>query len=211
MTEFSGANDSSDFNGNTILLECEDNVYIYISGLEISKFKTNDTFIDYTSFLGHNMCPYTFAIGENYTYFILTHYKFIEIDKIEKGTVLNVTNNSSDPFDLHLGKCGKDVFKKLERSQIHRCWPHDDEEAENVDLVVEDENDVLVEEDEDLIESNYGNGNNKKVKILNQKCVICYEIDSFYAFRHCGYQCVCEQCYQIKGDFDILKCVVCRT
>ena len=24
-------------------------------------------------------------------------------------------------------------------------------------------------------------------------------------------KCVCEQCYQNKGDIDILKCVVCRT
>ena len=39
MTEFSGANDSSDFDGNTILLECGDNEYLYIPGLEVFKFK----------------------------------------------------------------------------------------------------------------------------------------------------------------------------
>ena len=38
MTEFSGAGDSSDFDGNTILLECGDNEYVYISGFENSKF-----------------------------------------------------------------------------------------------------------------------------------------------------------------------------
>ena len=34
-TEVSGADDSPDFNGNTFLLEFEDNEYVYISGLEI--------------------------------------------------------------------------------------------------------------------------------------------------------------------------------
>ena len=48
-------------------------------------------------------------------------------------------------------------------------------------------------------------------KIFNQKCVLYYERDSVYAFRQCGHQCICEQCYQKKGDIDILKCVVCKT
>ena len=48
------------------------------------------------------------------------------------------------------------------------------------------------------------------VKLLNQKCVICYERDSDYAFRQRGHQCTFEQCYQNKGYNDILKCVVCR-
>ena len=41
MTEFSRADDSSDFDGNTILPECEDNECVYISGSEISKFKND--------------------------------------------------------------------------------------------------------------------------------------------------------------------------
>ena len=67
------------------------------------------------------------------------------------------------------------------------------------------------EEKEDLIETIYTNGNNEVVKIFNQKCVICLERDSEYAFTQCGHQCICEQYYQNKGDNDILKCVVCRT
>ena len=35
MTEYSGALNNSNFDGNTILLECEDSKYVYISGLEI--------------------------------------------------------------------------------------------------------------------------------------------------------------------------------
>ena len=122
-----------------------------------------------------------------------------------------MTNKNLDPFLYHLGKCGVDSSKKLERSQIHSCWPHDDEEDENVDLVVEDEDDVLVDEDEDLIEASYCNGNNEVVKIFNQKCVKCYERDGNYAFRQCGHQCICEACYRNKGDIDIIKCVACRT
>ena len=91
----------------------------------------------------------------------------------------------------------------LERSQIHTFYPHFEEDAAGKD-------DVLVEEVGDLIETNYCNGNNEVVKSVNQKCVICYERDSDYAFRQCGHQCVCKQCYQNKGDFDVLNCFVCR-
>ena len=64
MTEVSGANNSHDYDGNTLLLEFEDNEYVYISGLEIFKFKTDDKIIDYISLIGNNLTPYTFAVGE---------------------------------------------------------------------------------------------------------------------------------------------------
>ena len=50
------------------------------------------------------------------------------------------------------------------------------------------------------------NGTNEIVKIFNQKCVICLENDSIYAFRNCGHLCLCENCFDSK----ITKCVVCR-
>ena len=112
MTEISGAADSSSgFDGNTLLLQCEDHEYVYISGLEDSKFKTDDKIIDYVSHLGNNMTPYAIIIGEKYTYLFYNRYKFIESDKIEEGTLLNGTDNSWDPFDYHLEKCGVDSFK----------------------------------------------------------------------------------------------------
>ena len=71
MTEFSGAaNNSSRFEGNTLLLECEGNEYVYISGLEISKFNTGDKIIDYISLMGNNMTPYANMVGERYTFLI---------------------------------------------------------------------------------------------------------------------------------------------
>ena len=84
MTEFSGANGSSDFDGDTILLEWGDNEYVYISRIEISKSKTDEKIIDYISLKGKNLCPYAIIIGEKYTYFIDHHYKFTEIDKLIK-------------------------------------------------------------------------------------------------------------------------------
>ena len=210
MTEFSGARDKNVFDGNTLLLDCEDNEYVYISGFEISKFKTDDKIIDYTSLMGNNMTPYAFVVGEKFTYFLYHRYNIIENDKIEEGTLLNATNTSLDPYVYHLEKCGIDSFQILERNLIHTFWPGHGEDIENEDdddLVEED----VVEENEDLIETQYFNGNNEVVKIFNQKCVICYERDSIYAFRQCGHQCICEQCYQNKGDIDILNCVVCRT
>ena len=113
MTEFSGAADnSSDFVGNTLLLEFENNEYIYISGLEIIKYKTDDKIIDYMSLMGNNMIPYAIMVGEKYTYLIAHHYKLIESDKIEEGTFLNSRNMC--PYDYHVEKCGETSFKKLE-------------------------------------------------------------------------------------------------
>ena len=206
-TEFSGAGDNFDFVGNTLLLECENNEYICIFGLEILKFKTDDKLLVDISLMGNNMISYTFAVADKYTYFSSFHYKFIENDKKEEGTLLNATNDSLDPFDYNLGKCGVDSFKTFEHSEIHTFYPHneEDEEGEDGDLVEEDE------ENEDLIETIYTNGNNEVDKNFNQKCVTCYERDSVYAFRHCGHQCLCEDCYQKRGDIDLLKSVVCRT
>ena len=57
MTEFSEAEDKEEIDGNTLLLECEINKYVYISGLEVFKFKADDKIIDYISLIGNNMVP----------------------------------------------------------------------------------------------------------------------------------------------------------
>ena len=56
LTEFSGAF-NRDFDGNTLLLEIEDRNYVYISGLEITEFGTDDKIPDYISLMGNNMIP----------------------------------------------------------------------------------------------------------------------------------------------------------
>ena len=61
MTDFSGAGDKVDFDGNTLSLEFEDNEYVYISGLEVFQFKTGDKHIDYISFMGFNSFALDFS------------------------------------------------------------------------------------------------------------------------------------------------------
>ena len=59
MTKFSEAFKNPNFDGNTILVECEDNEFVYISVLETFEFKTDDKLIDYIFLMGNNMIPYT--------------------------------------------------------------------------------------------------------------------------------------------------------
>ena len=175
MTEFSGARDKNVFDGNTLLLECEDNEYVYFSGLEISKFKTDDKIIDYLSLMGNNMTPYAIMVGEKYTYFLYHRYKFIANDKIEEETLLNATNNSLDLYNYHLEKCGIDSFKKLERSLIHTCWLDHGEDIENEDVDLIEEKEDNNQADGNIHELEYTDGSNEIVKFFNQKCVICLE------------------------------------
>ena len=118
MTEFSEAEDNEDFDGNTFSLECENNEYVFISGLENYKIQTDDKIIHYISLVGNNMIPYTFAVGENYKYFLSSHYKFIQMERIEEGTLLNPSDNSLDPYDYHVEKCGEAAFKKRQKMAL---------------------------------------------------------------------------------------------
>ena len=157
------------------------------------------------------MIPYTIILGKKFTNFLYNRYKFIENNKIEEETLLNATNTSLDPYGYHAEKCGLDSCKKLEHSLIHTCWPVHGENEDDISDVEKTVEEVEVDGYEDLIETHYLKGNNEMFKFFYQKCVICYEKDSVYAFGQCGHQCNCEQCYQNKGLIDILKCVVCRT
>ena len=206
MTEFFGALDNSNIDGIILLLECEVGKYVYISVLEVCEFMISDKIIDYISLMGNLMTPYVSAVGSRYTYFISTHYKFIGNDKIEKGTVLNSSNNSLHPYDYHLSKNEMDCFKKLlECNRIHSFWPG--MECGFMEEIVEGEEDV--EENVKIYELEYTKGSNQVVKIFNQKCVICLELVIDDLFKECGHQFVCKECYQNKGNIDILKCILC--
>ena len=152
MTIFSGALDNSNFDGNTILLECDDSKYIFISGYEIFEFGTSGKFIDYISLMGNIMTPYAFAEASEYSYSISTHYNLIENDRVEEGTLLNSSNDSLDPYDYHLEKSGPDAFKKLlECNRIHSSWPG--KECGVMEQIVENDEDV--EEDVNIHELVY--------------------------------------------------------
>ena len=60
-------------------------------------------------------------------------------------------------------------IKKLEHNQSRRCWSPDYDEDEKVDWDDGIEDDVLVGEDEDLIETNDSNGTNEMVKNFERK------------------------------------------
>ena len=112
----------------------------------------------------NNVIPYTFAVGEKYTYFISTHYKFIENDKIQEGTLLNSLNDSLDPYDYHLSKNGLRCLKKLlECNRIHSSWLGI--ECGFMEEIVEDEEDV--EECDNIQELEYTDGSNNVVKIFS--------------------------------------------
>ena len=72
----------------------------------------------------------------------------------------------------------------MEHTRIHTCWPGFEEDEEIEDDVLDDENEYM-------IETNYCNGNIEVVKIFNEKFVIYNERDSVYAFRQRGYWCIC--------------------
>ena len=112
---FIGKSQEDDFDdGNTIVLEFDNNDYIYISGFEIVKFNIEDKIIDYKSLIGNNMVSFPIAVGGKYIYFLDNSWKFIETNKIEEGSLLNRTNNSIDPFEYHIERCGLNSFLKKE-------------------------------------------------------------------------------------------------
>ena len=116
--------------------------------------------------MGNNIVPYTFAVGEKYTFLKSTYYKFIENNKIEKGTLLNPSNDSLDPYEFHLSKNGLDSFKKLlDCNRIHSFWLS--MESGDMEEIVEDDEDV--EEDVNIHELEYTDGSNEVVKVSNQK------------------------------------------
>ena len=57
----SGAFDKMSFNGNTILVKISEengkHRYVYIGGIMICSFMTNDNIYDYISIMGNNLCP----------------------------------------------------------------------------------------------------------------------------------------------------------
>ena len=97
--------------------------------------------------MGNNMIPYAIMIGEKYTFFIAHHYKFLENDKIEEGTLLISTNGY--PYDYHVEKYGENSFKKLEYSLIHTCRVG---YGENEDAGLFEENEDNIQEDVNIHE-----------------------------------------------------------
>ena len=111
-------------------------------------------------------------------------------------------NLSYCPYDLLYNTNDGQRFKISELKLI--APDHEDEDIENYFEYAQE-----VEDDENNEISIY-NGNNELVKIFNEKCVICLENDSIYAFRNCGHQTICNDCYNNSDSNKLTKCVFCQ-
>jgi len=56
--------------GNSLLIQTGNNKYIYV-GTEIYSFETNEEIKRYYSPVGNSFVPYPYAVGENFSYFML--------------------------------------------------------------------------------------------------------------------------------------------
>ena len=93
------------------------------------------------------------------------------------------------------------VFETMECNQIHSFYPDEEVEVDDGgDDIWRDQRDLhdWAEERKNLDEPACCNGNNEIMKMFNQKCVICFQKSSVYAFRQCGHHCICEKCYENK-------------
>ena len=99
----------------------------------------------------------------------------------------------------------------MESNQNHSLHPDEEDDQEEVMWRAERDLDAWVEEQKVFHKPAYYKGNNEMVKIVNQKCVKSFENPSVFAFRQCGNQCICEKCYENKGDIDMWKSIICRT
>ena len=116
---------------------------------------------------------------------------------------------SYDPYRFLYDTCGGE--RKKFHSFIMIARQFTDDFYGNDEIVNADQRSAHIvninEEENEIFENIFYNGTNELVKIFNQKCVICIENDSIYAFRQCGHLCLCENCY----NSEITKCIVCRT
>ena len=106
MTALSGAFDKGCFDGNTILLkvgiENGRNKYVYIGGDMVCFFMTSDNIYEYTSNMGRNSSPYSFATGEENYYLLAPNFSFIKKDKIDYDAILKgiYVPESDLPFEI---------------------------------------------------------------------------------------------------------------
>ena len=133
--------------------------------------------------MGNPMLPYAVAVGEKYTNFISDHQKYIENDKLEELTLLNTTENSSDPFDYHFFKNGENALTRLTREVVHTYYPDKDDDDEDIWRTQRVLN-VLYAAIEAAHKLDYSNGNTEMVKILNQKCVKNLENHNAYDYKN---------------------------
>lgn len=113
--------------GNSILVNVSGSKYIHI-GIEIYSFETRDKekIIHYYSPMGGNDVPYPYAVGENYTYFLLDYTTVPnEVLDLSKD---GYTQYYGHPFrdqkreesEAYMKKVIKPLIKKFSHKQIYK-------------------------------------------------------------------------------------------
>ena len=89
MTEFSGSY-GDNFDGNSILVNLKDNIYIYI-GINIFRFHSLNEIYKYKSPLGNNDVSYPYAIDKSNNYYLM----------IEDAIINCKSNKIDDPYEYY--------------------------------------------------------------------------------------------------------------
>ena len=74
--------------------------------------------------MGNSFTPYSMAIGHDYICFLTPHFKFFRTESFDNDEILKTSERSLDPIDLHVSRCGKNSFKKLNISKIHANYKY---------------------------------------------------------------------------------------
>ena len=98
---------SKKFDGNTILLQLNNNKYVFICN-NINEFKLNDHIEKYYSSIGNSDVPYPIILGKKNVYFMLD-YTYVD----RKLFPDNMTDTDwSDCYSYYYGHVGDTVFEK---------------------------------------------------------------------------------------------------
>lgn len=87
---------------NTILLQIEDDKYVYV-GPQVYEFKTEDTIEEYYSFIGNSDVPYPVAVGKEFIYFMLDK-QFVPRSEFPEDT-----DWLEDAYNMFYGHMNKDL------------------------------------------------------------------------------------------------------
>ena len=74
--------------------------------------------------MGNILTSYSIAIGSEYIYFLIPHFKLNKGEMINNDEFLITNERSVDPYDSHVSRCGKNSFRKLWEHEIHSKYDY---------------------------------------------------------------------------------------
>ena len=85
----------------------------------IASFVTDDKIYKYISLMDNNLISWYVATGGKYVFFITSHFKYVEKDKIDQSKLLDTDNDCVDPYIYHVPKRGEYSLKDIVLYKIH--------------------------------------------------------------------------------------------